>query len=316
MDGSINKKRVVVTGGAGFIGSHVVERLAERGYFITVIDNLVTGFDNVGLLQEKGVDLQVQDISNYGNIERCFVGADSVIHLAAMNRAQRSIDNPLAANSANTTGTINVLEASRVNGVPRVINISSSSVYGFSEKFPRRETDECMPMHPYAVGKFAGELYTRLYHQLFDIQTTTLRLFSVFGPRQNPKIRYAAVIPKFITNVLRDRPCEVFGDGSQKRSFSYVDDVVDGILAALDNAPGRGEIYNISSPDEISITELTTLIGELCDKTAKVIYSPALAGDQEKNTVDVTKAKEELGFSTKHSLRKGLEKLVKHLSSQ
>ncbi|MBI2044447.1 NAD-dependent epimerase/dehydratase family protein [Candidatus Pacearchaeota archaeon] len=305
------RKVILVTGGAGFIGSHLVDELIRRRFNVKVIDNLSVTRDNVSRLNDLGAELHVADISNFDAISPIFDGVDGVIHLAAMNRAQRSIDNPIVAHKANIDGTINVLESCRINNVKRVVNISSSSVYGNSLKYPRHEDNELIPPHPYGVGKLAGENYARVFHELFGIQTATARLFSVFGPRQRPDITYAAVIPKFIHNIHAGKPIEVYGDGSQKRSFTFVSDAVHGILSVYEKARGKGEVYNIAAPEEVSINDLVREIEFVTGKKAIIRNTPPLKGDPEKNTVDIRRASANLGFNAKFSLRNGLKESYK-----
>lgn len=300
-------KQVLITGGAGFIGTHICEKLVKRGIRVKVIDDLSVGDQNVGYLKSLGVDILKADISDYKAINEFFDDVHGVIHLAAMNRAQRSIDDPLAANRANITGTLSALEASRRHNVKRFVMISSSSVYGNSEEYPRQEDGKTLPPHPYGVGKLAGEHYTRVFHELFGIKASVVRLFSVFGPRQRPDIDHAAVIPKFIYKVLKGVPVEVYGDGSQKRSFTYVDDAVEGILSVFDKAKGNGDIFNISSPEEVSVNKLINTIEKITGKSAKVKNVPAVAGDPHKNTVDMSKARQQIGFESKVKLEEGLK---------
>ncbi len=301
-------KKVLVTGGAGFIGSHLVDSLLDKGFEVSIIDNLSAGKSNVDYLENRGAKIHVVDISDYEGVKSHFKDVYGVVHLAAMNRAQRSIDDPLGANNSNISGTLNVLEASRASNVKRIINISSSSVYGDSKIYPRVESGELIPPHPYGVGKLAGENYTRIYHELFGLETSTVRLFSVFGPRQRPDISYAAVIPKFIRKIIDGEPIEVYGDGNQKRSFTYVSDAVSGILSTFENAKSCGEIYNIAAPEEVSINDLVKDIESVTGKRAIVKNILPLKGDPDKNTVDITRARVELGFNPKVSLREGLEK--------
>jgi nucleoside-diphosphate-sugar epimerase len=306
-------QKILVTGGAGFIGSNLIEELVKRGAKVKVIDNLSVSEENVPFLKKLGVEIFVEDISNFEKIAPLFKGIDGVIHLAAMNRAQRSIDDPLAANKSNIEGTINVLQASKINGIKKFINVSSSSVYGNSKIYPRIENNETIPPHPYAVGKLAGEHYTRVYNEIFGLNTLTLRFFSVFGPRQRPDISYAAVIPKFIDNIVHGKPIVVYGNGDQKRSFTFISDVVEGILLAYKNAKAKGETYNIAAPEEVSINELVNEIEIVTGKKAIIKYEPPLQADPEKNTVDITKARTKLGFSPKVSLREGLKEITNWL---
>lgn len=309
----MENKSIIITGGAGFIGVHLAKRLYKKGYQIKIIDNLSVTEKNLKELKKISKDIIVEDVSEYSKILPAFENVYGVIHLAAMNRAQRSVDDPLAANKANITGTLSVLECCRKAGVKKFVGISSSSVYGNSTKYPRDEADPTLPPHPYGVGKLAGEHYTRVYGELFGFSTSIVRLFSVYGPKQMPDIEYAAVIPKFIHKSLNNEPIEVFGDGTQKRSFTYVLDAVDGIIAVFEKSKGKGEIYNISSPQEISILELVKEIEKITGQKASLNHEPLPDGDPKKNTVSIEKAKNELGFIAQTSLTNGLQKTLEWL---
>ncbi|MEM4255206.1 MAG: NAD-dependent epimerase/dehydratase family protein [Candidatus Norongarragalinales archaeon] len=301
--------KVVVTGGAGFIGSHLSEALAKQGNDVWVLDDLSVGGQNLDVLRASGAEFVKGDVRNLSLVEKVFEGADAVFHLAAMNRAMRSIKDPLEANEVNVTGTLNVLEACRKNGVKRMIFASSSSVYGGgSEK--NREEQALHPLHPYGVGKLAGEEYCRVYNSLYGVETVSLRYVSVYGPRQRSDIPYAAVIPKFVGAVLSGKPLQVFGSGKQKRQFTFVKDTVEGTIAAWKSKKAAGEIFNIAYAKESSVLEIARALEKITGKTAVVVHSEPIPGDPLRNAIDVSKAKKILGFSASRSLEEGLKETV------
>ncbi|MDI6752204.1 MAG: GDP-mannose 4,6-dehydratase [bacterium] len=305
----------LVTGGAGFIGTNLVEELVRKGNRVRVIDNLSVSDCNVGFLKGIGADLMVEDIANYEGIRGLFEAIDVVFHLAAMNRAQRSIEDPLAANSANITGTLNVLEASRRMGVKRFINISSSSVYAGVRDGLLSEDMPLAPPHPYGVGKLAGEHYVRIYHQLYNLSTVTLRYFSVYGPRQLGDIEKAGVIARFIHLASSGKPLEIYGDGEQQRNFTYISDVVQLTIKSSDQAKAVGEIINVANPKEVSVNYLSAVVEKVIGKPLEKRYLQKLSGDPERNPADVSKADKLLGFIPKIDFQEGIEKTVEWYKS-
>ena len=301
-------KNVVVTGGAGFIGSNLVESLINNENNVLIVDNLSVSDSNISFLKDIGAEIKVVDISNFDNIKGFFKDIDCVFHLAAMNRAQRSIENPLLANKWNIEGTLNVLEAARLNDIPRVINVSSSSVYEGKEDTTFAEEDYLSPMHPYGVGKLAGEHYSRVYNEIYGLKTTTLRYFSVYGPRQLGMIDKAGVIAKFIYRIRNDMPLEVYGDGEQKRNFTYVSDAVKVTIDAADNVNAIGEIFNIASDVEVTVNKIISLIEKHTGEKADVKNCARLKGDPICNPADINKAKKILGFKPIVDIDQGIKK--------
>ncbi|MFH0775871.1 MAG: NAD-dependent epimerase/dehydratase family protein [bacterium] len=300
----------LVTGGAGFIGTNLVEELVKQGHKVRVIDNLSVSSSNVGFLKEIGADLQVEDIADYERIQGLFEGIDVVFHLAAMNRAQRSIEYPLAANAANITGTLNTLEASRRSGVKRFINISSSSVYAGVRDGLLSEDMPLAPPHPYGVGKLAGEHYARIYHELYGLPTVTLRYFSVYGPRQLGDIEKAGVIAKFIHLASQEKPLEIYGDGEQQRNFTYISDVVKLTIKSSEVPNAVGEVINVANPNEVSVHYLADAVEKVMKKPLERNYLPGLVGDPKRNPADVSKADKLLEFVPEVSFSEGIEKTV------
>lgn len=296
---------ILVTGGAGFIGSHLAERLSKEEE-VRVLDNLSAGSQNLADLKEhKNIQFMEGDIRDAKKVQEAVFGCSAVFHLAAMNRAQRSIEKPLEANEINITGTLNVLEACRQNDAYFCF-ASSSSVYG-----GKRGTEDAHlePMHPYGVGKMASEHYGRVYNRLYGVKASIVRYVSVFGPRQRGDLDHAAVIPKFIDQVLEGKPVSIFGKGDQTRQFTYVEDTVDGTLAAW-KKESRAEAYNIASGEETSVARIVEGIEKLTGKKAVRKFHPLPPADPLRNVIDVRKAKDKLGFFAKTAFLDGLEKTV------
>ncbi len=316
-------KKVVVTGGAGFIGSHLVDGLVRRGYDITILDDLSTGrMPNIaGLIKrtpsknlppgEKATGGEVRfiqgSITDLGLLYELFRDVDYVFHLAAIPSVPRSIENPLASHEANTTGTLNVLLAARDNSVSKVIYASSSSVYGDTPTLPKTENMPPNPQSPYAVTKLAGEYYCHIFHQVYGLPTVCLRYFNVYGPRQDPNSQYAAVIPRFISRVSQGEPPVIYGDGEQTRDFTFVGDAVEAnILAAESEITG---IFNIGRGEKISINQLAELIITLVGSNLKPVHSEPRAGDIRHSLADICKA-QAFGYTPGYNLEQGLRKLL------
>ncbi|HHV77980.1 MAG TPA: SDR family oxidoreductase [Syntrophothermus lipocalidus] len=302
----------LVTGGAGFIGSHLVEELIKRGERVRVIDNLSTGRkENIEPFLSE-IEFIEGDIRDLGLVRKVMVGVDYVLHQAAVPSVPRSVRDPLATNSANVDGTLNVLIAARDAGVKRVVYASSSSVYGDTPVLPKHEGMKPEPRSPYAVSKLAGEFYCQVFYHVYGLETVALRYFNVFGPRQDPKSEYAAVVPKFITALLHGEPPVIFGDGEQSRDFTYVSNVVEANLLAAKAEQVAGEVFNIACGERITINELARLlieiIGVSCYLQPK--YAPPRPGDVRHSLADVSKARELLGYKVKVDIREGLERTV------
>jgi len=307
-------KRTVVTGGAGFIGSHLAEELASRGYYVVILDDLSTGrTENIEvLLQNKDVQFVQGSITNLPLLHKLFQGVESVFHQAAIPSVPRSIENPLASHEVNITGTMNVLLAARDNHVKKVIYASSSSVYGDTPTLPKREDMPPNPQSPYAVTKLAGEYYCRVFQEVYGLPTVCLRYFNVYGPRQDPNSQYAAVIPRFINRVSQGEPPVIYGDGEQTRDFTFVEDAIEAnILAAESEATG---VFNIGKGEKISINQLAELIISLAGSNLKPVHSAPRPGDVRHSLADISKAKA-FSYQPRYSLEEGLGETVKQLAA-
>lgn len=304
------KEKIVVTGGAGFIGSNIVEKLVRQGHTVTVIDDLSDGrMENLNGFADK-VKFVKGSITDLGMLKKEFAGAKYVIHQAAMASVPRSVKNPTRTNEVNIGGTLNVFIAAKDVGVKRVVYASSSSVYGDSEVLPKTESMALKPLSPYAAHKMMGEIYGNLCAKLYGLETVGLRYFNVFGPRQNPNSEYAAVIPIFIKKISKGEAPTIFGDGETTRDFTYIDNVVKAnILACLaPNAPGN--IFNIASGERISLNDLVTKISDILSKKIKPVYSGFREGDIKHSLADISKARSLLGYKVETDFETGLKKAV------
>jgi UDP-glucuronate 4-epimerase len=303
--------RILVTGGAGFIGSHVCEALLARGDAVTVLDNFNAFYDpsikraNAALIEKKGARLVEGDIRDERMLDRLLVddAPDVVLHLAAMAGVRPSLADPLLYEDVNVRGTLMMLERLKRRPKTRFVFASSSSVYGANEKAPFSETDDIhRPISPYAATKRAGELHAFTYHHLYGIPTTCLRFFTVYGPRQRPEM----AISKFVAAVLADESIPMFGDGSTRRDYTYVDDIVDGVVRAIDRCAGY-EIYNLGESQTVSLAEMIAEVGRACGKTPRVDRQPMQPGDVLVTFADVSKARRMLGYAPKTNIRAGIE---------
>lgn len=307
--------KALVTGGGGFIGSHLAEHLLRGGHDVRILDNFSTGRrDN--LVHLKGaLDVVEGDIQSYERVHNAVRGCDVVFHQAALPSVPRSIQDPLTSNGCNVIGTLNVLLAARDEDVSRVVFASSSSVYGANPTLPKVETLATAPFSPYAVAKLAGEGYCRSFHEVYGLPTVALRYFNVFGPRQDPLSQYSAVIPKFITALLDGRSPLIYGDGTQSRDFTYVDNVVQANLLAAEADGVAGETFNIACGDRFTLNELLAELSELTGSDRVAEYGPARPGDVPHSQADISKARDRLGFEPGVSFREGLSRTVAHFST-
>jgi UDP-glucose 4-epimerase len=303
-------KKAVVTGGAGFIGSHLTEELARQGYPVVILDDLSTGKrENIeALLKRNGAKLVQGSITDPRLLQGLFQNVDLVFHLAAIPSVPRSMENPLASHEANITGTLNVLLAARDNGVKKVIYASSSSVYGNTPTLPKTEDMPPNPQSPYAVTKLAGEYYCQVFQGVYGLPTACLRYFNIYGPRQDPDSQYAAIIPRFISQVLQGKPPIIFGDGEQTRDFTFVKDAVAAtILAAESSATG---IFNIGTGNRGTINKLTEFVLKATGKNLKPLYQKPRPGDVRHSLADISRAKG-FGYKPQYSLKDGLRETIR-----
>jgi UDP-glucose 4-epimerase len=295
----------VVTGGAGFIGSHLVAALLARGHRVRVVDDLSTGHRRN---LPEAVELLVGDVNDVA--EGAVAGADVVYHLAAQVSVPRSVEQPLLSHRSTETGTLAVLHAAERAGVRRVVIASSSAVYGDLPPLPKKEGHEPAPASPYAVAKLCSEIHARHWAAFRGLQTVCLRFFNVFGPRQDPRSPYAAAIPIFVSNLMADQPVPIFGDGKQTRDFTYVEDVVQGILAAGAATGVSGRVYNIASGRGTTVLELIETLAQLLGARAQLELLPPRAGDIRHSRADILAATRDLKFLPKVGLKQGLARTI------
>ena len=298
--------KVLVTGGGGFIGSNLVRALAERGDEVRVLDNFATG--NRANLAELANEIEIVEgeLRSYERVHAAVRGVEVVFHQGALPSVPRSVQDPLTTNAVNVEGTVNVLLAARDEGIRRVVFASSSSVYGNSEELPRAETQNPDPISPYGVSKLAAERYCVSFSRVYPLEAVVLRYFNVFGPNQDPTSQYAAVVPRFITSIADGRPIAVYGDGEQRRDFTYVANVVDANLLAADAAGASGSIFNIATGRSTTVNELADKIGEILGRDVQRDGLPERTGDIRDSWADVARAQERLGWSPRVGLEEGL----------
>ncbi|MDQ3639975.1 MAG: NAD-dependent epimerase/dehydratase family protein [Actinomycetota bacterium] len=301
--------RALVTGGAGFIGSHVADALVDRGSEVVVIDDLSTGFaENVN----PSAELIEGDIADPNVVAKAVAGCEVVFHLAAHRAVFRSVEHPLQTDRANVGGTLTVLVAAREAGVRRVVSASSSSVYGGGEQLPTPENAPLAPRSPYAVTKLTGEHYCRVFWELFGLETVSLRYFNVYGPRQRPDSRYAAVIPLFIDALRTGRPPEVHGDGLQSRDFTFIADTVGANLRAADAPPERcaGKAYNVAGGHAYTLLDLLSILEGHLPTTSDPVHTDPRPGDIRDSEADISAAKRDLGYCPSVPFADGLARTV------
>lgn len=300
----------IITGGAGFIGSHLAERLLRDGNRVRIVDNFATGKrENLDSLHGE-VDVHPVSITDLDSLRPIFAGADYVFHQAALPSVPRSIDDPLTTHQVNVTGTLNVLIAARDAGVKRVVYAASSSAYGDNEAEYKVETLQPNPLSPYGVSKLAAEYYCQVFTHVYGLETVALRYFNVFGPRQDETSQYAAVIPKFISAMLSGNPPTIYGDGTQSRDFTYIDNVVHGNLLAMHAPDAAGEMMNLALGGNISLLDLVDALNALLGVDFTPIHAPAKKGDILRSRADIQKATDLLDFAPIVDFQTGLARTV------
>jgi nucleoside-diphosphate-sugar epimerase len=305
----------LVTGGGGFIGSNIVHALLAKGEEVRVLDNFATGREENlhgpdGKVDGK-IELMRGDVTDAATVAQAVRGVDYVLHQAAIPSVPRSIEDPIGSDRVNVHGTVVLLDAARRAGVKRVVYAASSSAYG--EKAPGQAKVETMmpdPLSPYAAAKLAGEHYLKVFYASYGLQTVALRYFNVFGPRQDPKSQYAAVIPNFVTAALSGRPATIFGDGGQSRDFCFVDNAVEANLRACTAAGAAGEVFNVACGESTTLLQVVEVIAEILGKKVPPRHEPARTGDIRHSLADIDKARRILGYTASVRFREGLERTV------
>jgi UDP-glucose 4-epimerase len=305
-------RQFLVTGGAGFIGSHLAQALAERGGQVRVLDNLSTG-QTSNLQSVRGrIELVEGDACDPAQVARAVAGVEVVFHEAALASVQRSVDFPLDSHAHCATSTVNVLDQARRAGVRRVVYAASSSAYGSVPKPAKQETDPLMPLSPYAAAKLSGEMYCQAFFQTYGLETVCLRYFNVFGPRQDPKSPYSAVIPLFITAMLSGQRPTVFGDGHQSRDFVYIENVVQANLLAADAPAAPGGTFNIGCGRSYSLLDLIAALNHMLGTSLQPDFHPPRPGDVRDSLADISAARQKLGYEPAVSFEEGLRKAIEY----
>jgi UDP-glucose 4-epimerase len=300
----------LVTGGCGFIGSHLVEALVQKGERVRVFDNCSTGkAKNITHVKDQ-IELVDGDLRELDAVHQAVAGVDYVFHQGARPSVARSVADPILSNNVNINGTLNLLVAARDAGVKRVVYAASSSAYGNISTLPRSETLSPQPASPYAITKYVGECYCRVFTQVFGLETVALRYFNIFGPRQDPTSQYSAVIPKFIHAYLHGNSPTIEGDGEQSRDFTYIANAVHANLLACHAEGVAGEVFNIGCGQQTSINRLASLIGEMMETDAKPVYASSRPGDVRHSRADIRKAQQLLGYDPKIGLKAGLRRTI------
>jgi len=302
--------KYVVTGGAGFIGSHIVEELAKQKHEVVILDNLFSGkMENISpFLEKDNVSFVKGSITDLPLLKKTFAGADGIFHEGAIASVPRSVANPLETHEVNLSGTFNVLTVARDCGVKKVVFASSAAVYGENPELPKREDMIPDTLSPYVVSKLSGEYYCSVFSRLYGVRCTALRYFNVFGPRQDPSSPYSGVISKFIANTLSHRPLVIFGDGTQTRDFVYVKDVVQANIRAMDLGEPGG--FNVAYGQRINLLELADMIMEITGITVPVTFGPPAVGDVRDSLADIARARDALGYEPQYTVKSGLEETI------
>jgi nucleoside-diphosphate-sugar epimerase len=300
----------LVTGGAGFIGSNIVRRLVAEGEKVRVLDNFSTG-KKENLVGVNKVDIVEGSLTDRETVKKALEGVEYVLHQGAIPSVPRSVADPLGSNEANITGTLMAMEVAKEIGVRRFIFAASSSAYGDTEILPKVENMPGDPLSPYAVGKYSGELYAKVFAGIYGLQTVSLRYFNIFGPYQDPDSQYAAVIPKFIMKMLIGEAPVIYGDGEQSRDFTFIDNAVEAnLLACRSDRVGKGEVINIACGESYSLNELVRELNKILNTNIEPVYTDPQPGDVKHSLADVSKAKELLGYEVKVDFKEGLRRTV------
>ncbi len=304
--------RFLVTGGAGFIGSNIVCRLLNQGHDVRVLDNFATGKrENIlPLMKNPNLTMIEGDLRSFHIVRDAVKGMDFVLHQGALPSVPRSINDPITSNDVNILGTLNVLEAAKEFRVKRVVCASSSSIYGNSEILPKVETMPVNPMSPYALTKYAQERYCQIFYDLYGLETVSLRYFNVFGTNQDPTSQYSAVIPKFIKLIKNGKRPVIYGDGSQSRDFTFVENNVDANILACFAEKAPGEVINIACGERFTLIELVTMINNILGKEIEPYFEPERPGDVKHSLADIDKARRILGYGVRMDFIEGLKRTI------
>lgn len=308
--------KILVTGGAGFIGSNIAGRLVEIGHTVRVLDNFATGQRENLAGYIDSIETIEGDIRDFWTVAKATKSIECIIHEAALPSVLRSIDNPLTTTEVNINGTLNLLEASRFNGVRRLVFASSSSVYGDSPEPCKHEELKPRPKSPYAITKLAAEEYCIIFNQLYGLETVALRYFNVFGPHQNPNSQYSAVIPKFIMKILADESPTINGDGTTSRDFTFVENVINATLLAIEKKSAAGNIINIACNQAYTINDLMNSLNRILGKSISPKYLPEIKGEVKHSLADISRARELLGYSPVIDFNNGLAQTVRWFESK
>ena len=303
----------LVTGGAGFIGSHISEALIERGHTVRVVDNFSTGYRRN---LRQGVECVEGDLAQKDVAQAAVAGMEYVIHQAAIPSVPRSVERPEESHRANIDATLQILLAARDAGVKRVVFAGSSSVYGDTDVLPKTETMPTNPLSPYALQKLMGEMYMQMFTRLYGLETVTTRYFNVFGPRQDPGSPYSGVISLFIKALNEGKRPIIYGDGEQTRDFTFVANVVDGVIRSAETPGVGGEVFNIATNGRISLNQLLEALKQIFGSDLQPIYKDARTGDVRDSQADISKAQQRLGYQPTIGLEEGLRKTVEWYRSQ
>jgi len=312
----MGKRLYLVTGGAGFIGSHICERLLKEGHSVRVLDNFVSGKESN--LESIGGDVELirGDITDARTVAEAMKGVEIVFHEAALGSVPRSVADPMTTHEVNITGTLNVLLAARDAGVRRVVNASSSSVYGDTKVLPKHEDMMGQPLSPYALSKLAGEHYISIFNRVYGFEAVALRYFNIFGPRQDPESQYAAVIPRFVTALMEGRQPVIYGDGLQSRDFTYVENVVEANLLASEAKGVSGKAFNVACGGRYSLLDLLGKIKEILGSDIEPIHEAARAGDVRDSQASIEAAEKSLGYRVTVDFDEGLRRTVAWYKTQ
>jgi nucleoside-diphosphate-sugar epimerase len=305
----------LITGGAGFIGSHLAEELIRRGERVRVADSLITGHRK-NLAHLSGIDFLEGDLADFAIAKRAVQGIDYVLHQAAIPSVPRSVDDPITSNRANIDATLNVLVAARDARVKRVVYAGSSSAYGNTPTLPKHEDMPTNPLSPYALQKLVGEQYMQMFTRLYGLETVIIRYFNVFGPRQDPSSPYSGVISVFAKALLENTAPTIYGDGEQSRDFTYIANVVDGVLRAVNAPDAAGQVINVATGSSISLNRLFASIREMLGSRVDVKYGPLRSGDVKDSLADITRARTLLGYEPVVPFEAGLKKTIDWYSTE